>query len=148
MFSYADLYREKELIDLSMEEGAFGMSTGLIYTQPAKKPFMWELAEMAKQMKPYNGFYASHVRGETNEVLDAIREGIHIGEIAEVPVQISHMKVINKRNWGDMKRYLEIMKTARNRGMDVTGDQYPWRASGPAAHYKLIHPVSSRSDQE
>ena len=57
--------------------------------------------------------------------------------ISEVPVQISHMKVINKRNWGDMERYLEIMKAARARGMDVTGDQYPWRASGPAAHYAL-----------
>ena len=136
MFSYADLYREKELVDLIMEEGAFGMSTGLIYSI-SEEAFAWELAEMSKQMKPYGGFYASHVRGETDEVLDAIREAIYIGEIAEVPVQISHMKVINKRNWGDMKGYLEIMKAARARGLDVTGDQYPWRASGPAAHYTL-----------
>ncbi len=136
MFSYADLYREKELVDLAMEEGAFGMSTGLIYSI-SEEAFAWELAEMSKQIKPYGGFYASHVRGETDEVLDAIREGIYIGEIAEVPVQISHMKVINKRNWGDMEKYLEIMKGARARGLDVTGDQYPWRASGPAAHYTL-----------
>ncbi len=136
MFSYADLYREKELVDLVMEEGAFGMSTGLIYSI-SEEAFAWELAEMSKQLKPYGGFYASHVRGETDEVLDAIREAIYIGEIAEVPVQISHMKVINKRNWGDMKGYLEIMKAARARGLDVTGDQYPWRASGPAAHYTL-----------
>jgi N-acyl-D-amino-acid deacylase len=136
MFSYDELYREKELVDLAMEEGAFGMSTGLIYSV-SEEAFAWELAEMAKQLKPYGGFYASHVRGETDEVLDAIREAIYIGEIAEVPVQISHMKVINKRNWGDMKEYLEIMKAARARGMDITGDQYPWRASGPAAHYTL-----------
>lgn len=136
MFSYADLYREKELVDLAMEEGAFGMSTGLIY-RISEEAFAWELAEMSKQIKPYGGFYASHVRGETDEAVDAIREAIYIGEIAEVPVQISHMKVINKRNWGDMQRYLEIMKAARARGLDVTGDQYPWRASGPAAHYTL-----------
>jgi len=136
MFSYADLYREKELVDLAMEEGAFGMSTGLIY-RISEEAFAWELAEMSKQIKPYGGFYASHVRGETDEALDAIREAIYIGEIAEVPVQISHMKVINKRNWGDMEKYLEIMKAARARGLDVTGDQYPWRASGPAAHYSL-----------
>lgn len=136
MFSYSDLYRQKELVDLAMEEGAFGMSTGLIY-RISEEAFAWELAELAKQIKPYGGFYASHVRGESDEVLDAIREAIYIGEIAEVPVQISHMKVINRRNWGDMERYLDIMKAARTRGMDVTGDQYPWRASGPAAHYTL-----------
>jgi len=133
---YAEVYREKELVDLAMEEGAFGMSSGLIYSI-SEEAYAWELAEMAKQMKPYGGFYASHVRGETDEVIDAIRECIYIGEIAEVPVQISHMKVINKRNWGDMERYLDVMKAARARGLEVTGDQYPWRASGPAAHYRL-----------
>lgn len=136
MFPYDDLYREKELVDLAMEEGAFGMSTGLIYST-SEEAFAWELAEMAKQMKPYGGFYASHVRGETDEVLDAIREAIHIGELAEVPVQISHMKVLSKRNWGQMADYIEIMKEARARGLDVMGDQYPWRASGPAGHYNL-----------
>ncbi len=136
MFPYGDLYREKELVDLGMEEGAFGMSSGLIYTT-SEEAFAWELAEMAKQLKPYGGFYASHVRGESDEVLDAIREAIYIGEIAEVPVQISHMKVLSKRNWGQMADYLLIMKSARARGLDVTGDQYPWRASGPAGHYGL-----------
>ncbi len=136
MFSYNDLYKEKELVDLAMEEGAFGMATGLIYSI-SEEAFAWELAEMAKQMKPYGGFYASHIRGETDEVIDAAREAIHIGELAEVPVQISHMKVLQKRNWGDMERYLDVIKDARARGLDVTGDQYPWRASGPAAHYTL-----------
>jgi N-acyl-D-amino-acid deacylase len=136
MFSYDALYREKELMDLAMEEGAFGMSTGLIYTT-SEEAFAWELAAIAKQMKPYGGFYASHVRGESSEVLDAIREAIHIGNLAEVPVQISHMKVLGRSNWGDMENYINIMKEARARGLDVTGDQYPWRASGPAAHYTL-----------
>jgi N-acyl-D-amino-acid deacylase len=133
---YSAVYRQKELIDLAMEEGAFGMSSGLIYSI-SEEAFAFELAELAKQLKPYGGFYASHVRGETDEVLDAVRECIYIGEIAEVPVQVSHMKVINKRNWGGMKRYLEIMKSARARGLDVTGDQYPWLSTGPAAHYRL-----------
>lgn len=133
---YADVYKQKELLDLGMEEGAFGMSSGLIY-KVSEEAFTWELAELAKQVKPYGGFYASHIRGESSEVIDAVREAIYIGEIAETPVQISHMKVISRRNWGDMKRYLEIMKSARARGLDVTGDQYPWRASGPAAHYRL-----------
>ncbi|MFH1746912.1 MAG: amidohydrolase family protein [Planctomycetota bacterium] len=136
MVSYDAIYREKELVDLAMEEGAYGMSSGLIYSI-SEEAFAWELAALAKQVKPYGGFYASHVRGETDEVLDAVREAIYIGELAEVPVQVSHMKVINKRNWGDMVRYLEIMRAAQARGLDVTGDQYPWRASGPAAHYTL-----------
>lgn len=136
MFAYSELYRQKELIDLAMEEGAFGMSTGLIYAI-SEEAFAWELAELSKQMKPYNGFYASHIRGETDEVLDAVREAIHIGEMAEVPVQISHMKILRKRNWGIMNDYLRLMEEARARGVDVTGDQYPWEASGPAAHYHL-----------
>jgi len=134
--SYDEVYREKELVDLAMEEGAFGLSSGLIYSI-SEEAFTWELAELSKQVKPYGGFYASHVRGESEDALDAIREAIYIGEIAEVPVQISHMKVIGRENWGDMPRYLEIMKTARARGMDVTGDQYPWRSTGPAANYRL-----------
>ena len=136
MPSYSDVYREKELVDLAMEEGAFGMSSGLIYSI-SEEAFAFELAELSKQIKPYGGFYASHIRGETDEVIDAVRECIYIGEMAEIPVQVSHMKVINKRNWGDMERYLDVMKNARARGLDVTGDQYPWRASGPAAHYRL-----------
>jgi N-acyl-D-amino-acid deacylase len=112
------------------------MSSGLIYSI-SEEAHTWELAELSKQIKPYGGFYASHIRGETDEVCDAAREAIFIGELAEVPVQISHMKVINKRNWGDMERYIDIMRQARERGLDVTGDQYPWRASGPAAHYTL-----------
>ena len=134
--SYEEVYRQKELVDLAMEEGAFGLSSGLIYAI-SEEAFTWELAELSKQVKPYTGFYASHVRGESDEALDAIREAIYIGEIAEVPVQISHMKVIGKENWGDMKRFLEIMKAARTRGLDVTGDQYPWRSTGPAANYRL-----------
>ena len=136
MPSYAEVYREKELVDLAMEEGAFGMSSGLIY-KISEEAFAWELAELAKQLKPYGGFYASHIRGETDEVIDAAREAIYIGEIAEVPVQISHMKVLRRRNWGDMDRYLDVIRQARQRGLNVTGDQYPWRASGPAAHYRL-----------
>ncbi len=134
--TYEEMYCQKELMDLAMEEGAFGMSSGLIY-KISEEAHTWELAELAKQIKPYGAFYASHIRGETDEVLDAVREAIYIGEIAEVPVQVSHMKVINKRNWGKMGRYLEVIAQARARGLDVTGDQYPWRASGPAGHYAL-----------
>jgi len=134
--SDVELRRQKELVDLAMEEGAYGLSTGLIY-RVSEQSFTFELAELAKQLKPYGGFYASHVRDESDVVLDAIREAIHIGELAEVPVHISHVKVIGRNNWGAMERYLEIMKVARSRGLDVTGDQYPWRASGPAAHYTL-----------
>lgn len=134
--TYEEVYRQKELVDLAMEEGAFGMSSGLIYAI-SEEAHTWELAELAKQLKPYGGFYASHIRGETDEVLDAAREAIFIGELADVPVQISHMKVLRTQNWGAMPAYVELIRAARARGLDVLGDQYPWRASGPAAHRKL-----------
>lgn len=135
--TYEEIYRQKELVDLAMEEGAFGLSTGLIYAI-SENAYTLEIAELAKQVKPYGGFYASHVRGETDEVLDAIREGIFIGEIAEVPVQISHMKTIGKANWGNMNMYIKYMKDAQKRGIEVTGDQYPWLATGASYNYKLL----------
>lgn len=135
--SYAEVYRQKELVDLGMEEGAFGVSSGLIYSI-SEEAYTWELAELAKQVKPYGGFYASHIRGESDEVIDAAKEALFIGELAEVPVQISHIKAIGKDNWGKMEKLLNTVKLYKSRGLDVTCDQYPWLATGGSHQYRLL----------
>jgi N-acyl-D-amino-acid deacylase len=140
-----EIYRMKEMVDLAMEEGAFGLSTGLIY-RGSENAFTLEIGELAKQVAPYGGFYASHIRGETDEVLDAAREAIFIGELAEVPVQISHVKVIARRNWGKMPRYLGYIEEARlRRGIEVLGDQYPYRATGASHDYRLYSLIQRRA---
>jgi hypothetical protein len=145
--TYDEIYRMKEIVDLAMEEGAFGMSTGLIY-RGGESAYALELAELAKQVGLYGGFYASHIRDETDLVLDAAREAMFIGELAEVPVQISHMKVINRRNWGEMKKYLHYIEHARKRGIDVLGDQYPYRATGASHRYQLHYLIKRRAIDE
>ncbi len=118
----------KRLLQQAMAEGAFGFSTGLIYP-PGSFTETEELIELAKGLKEYDGLYASHIRGESSTLIDAVKEAIKIGKEAKVKVEISHHKACGKRNWGKVKQTLRLIETARNEGIDVTCDQYPYTAS-------------------
>ncbi|MEP7198257.1 MAG: D-aminoacylase, partial [Chloroflexota bacterium] len=111
----------------AMEAGALGLSTGLIYP-----PGTWantdEVVELARVVKKYGGLYASHIRDEAKLLIEAMQEAIHIGEAAGVPVQISHCKVSGSANWGQSAALVRTIAEARARGLDVTGDQYPYIA--------------------
>ena len=123
----SELKKMKELVAIAMEEGAFGMSTGLIYA-PGNYAKTDEIIELAKVISKFNGIYASHIRSEGDKVIPAIGEAIEIGEEAGVPIHISHHKVIGKNNWGKSVETLKMMAEARARGIEVTCDQYPYRA--------------------
>ena len=123
-----EMGRMKGFLQQAMEEGAFGLSTGLIYP-PGSFTETAELIELAKVLKEYDGLYASHVRGESSTLIDAVKEAINIGKEAEVKVEISHHKACGKRNWGKVKQTLRLIESARNEGIDVTCDQYPYTAS-------------------
>lgn len=110
----------KALVSQSMEEGAFGISTGLIYP-PGAYSKTAELIELSKVVAKYGGFYASHVRSQNDGMFDAVREAIGIGEKACVPVQISH-EIPAPPIWGQQEKLLKISEEARRRGMDVTCD--------------------------
>lgn len=122
-----ELAEMKELLNQAMNEGAFGLSTGLIYP-PGCFSKTEELIELVSVIKDYEGIYFSHIRGESHTVIAALKEAITIGERAGVSVEISHHKAAGKQNWGKVKETLKIIEEARERGLDVTSDQYPYMA--------------------
>jgi len=123
-----EMSKMKNLLQQTMEEGAFGLSTGLIYP-PGSFTETAELIELAKVLKEYDGLYSSHIRGESSTLIDAVKEAIDIGKEAGVKVEISHHKACGKRHWGKVKQTLHMIEAARNEGIDVTCDQYPYTAS-------------------
>ena len=117
----------EHLLAEAMEAGAYGYSTGLVYA-PSAYSETPELIALARSMARRGGLYFSHVRGESAMVEDSIREAIRIGEESGVGVQIAHVKVGGRENWGKMDRVLRLIDEARARGVDVTGDVYPYHA--------------------
>lgn len=119
----------KNEVAKAMEQGALGLSTGLVYT-PSLFADTDEIIELTKTIKPYGygGIYASHIRGEGDTLLAAIQEAITVGQKAEVPVQVSHLKASGKKNWGKAEAALKMIDEARGRGIDVTSDRYPYLA--------------------
>ena len=124
----AEQQRMEALIEEAMKNGAVGFSTGLIYV-PGTYSEKEEVIALAKAAAQHNGVYASHIRSEGDDVLDAIEEAINIGRQAKMPVEISHFKVTYKPNWGRSVQTLEAVDKARKEGIDVTIDQYPYVAS-------------------
>ncbi|MCL5105480.1 MAG: D-aminoacylase [Armatimonadetes bacterium] len=113
----------KALTAQAMEQGAFGLSSGLIYP-PSCYAKTAELVELAKTA----GFYASHIRSECDGLVDAVQEAIDIGRLSGASVQISHHKACNKPNWGKVKMTLAMIRESREAGMDLSVDQYPYIA--------------------
>ena len=126
--SAEDQQKMEALVEKFMQEGAVGLSTGLIYV-PGTYAKTEEVIGLAKAAAKYNGVYASHIRNEESNVTDAIEEALNIGRQANIPVQISHFKVGGKANWGRSKETLGMIEKARKDGWDVTIDQYPYTAS-------------------
>lgn len=124
----SELEAMKNLVAEAMEDGAWGMSTGLIYT-PSAYAKTEEIIELASILPKYGGVYFSHIRGEGETLLEAVREAVWIGEEAGVPVQIAHFKASGKAHWGKTKESLKLVEEGRKRGVDVTFDQYPYVAS-------------------
>lgn len=123
-----ELQRMISLVEKAMKDGAVGLSTGLIYI-PGTYSKTPEVLSLAKAAAKYNGVYASHIRDEGDKVTEAIDEAIAIGRNAGMPVEISHFKVSGQQNWGRSSITLPMIEKARQEGIDVTIDQYPYTAS-------------------
>jgi N-acyl-D-aspartate/D-glutamate deacylase len=130
--SAEELEKMKALVRQAMTEGAWGMSTGLEYI-PDLYSTTEEIIALAKVVAEYGGVYLSHQRNEVAAVAEATKETIRISEEAGLPVQVSHFKVCGKKNWGTMKDAVEIINSARARGVPITADLYPYdkAATGP-----------------
>jgi len=126
-----ELKKMEELVEAAMQEGAVGLSTGLIYI-PGAYSKTGEVLRLAQVASKYNGVYASHMRNEGDSVVQAINEALHIGRAAKLPVEISHFKVSGQQNWGRSKETVALIEKARLEGIDVTIDQYPYTASSTA----------------
>jgi N-acyl-D-amino-acid deacylase len=122
-----ELARMQALTADAMAEGAFGLSTGLVYA-PGCYADTDELVELARIVSHADGMYFSHIRGESDTVLEAAQEAISVGERAGVAVQISHLKTAGHTNWEKTPALLDLMDQANARGVDVTGDMYPYTA--------------------
>jgi N-acyl-D-aspartate/D-glutamate deacylase len=118
----------KCLVEEAMNDGAFGISTGLPYP-PGIFSKIDELIELSKVVAKHGGIYETHLRSEGDGLLEAIEEAIAIGEKANVPVQIGHLKVAGIQNWGKSKEVLDLIERARAKGLDITFDQYPYDAA-------------------
>ncbi|HEY8086692.1 MAG TPA: D-aminoacylase [Polyangiaceae bacterium] len=122
-----ELAAMSELVAQGMEEGAFGMSTGLIYP-PGAYAETDELVRLAQAMAPRKGLYATHMRNEGPRLVEAVAEAISIGERAGVSVQLSHHKAAGQLNWGKVQTTLGMVDAAAARGLDVHSDVYPYTA--------------------
>jgi N-acyl-D-amino-acid deacylase len=123
-----EMQRMKELLEEGLRAGAIGLSIGLLYA-PGSYASKDEIAELCSVLPKYNGLFSTHIRGEGNSLLASIKEVLWIAETSGVPLHISHLKAAGKRNWGLVHQAMELIAEAREKGMDVTCDVYPYSAS-------------------
>jgi N-acyl-D-amino-acid deacylase len=137
----------KRLLAEAMEQGAWGISTGLEYT-PSGYADVDELAELSMVVARYGGFYATHLRNEGDRLLESVAEALEIGERAGVPVQLSHHKAEGRQNWGKVHETLKLVEAARERGVDVELDQYPYTAFQTAMSVQFLPPWANVGDND
>lgn len=127
--SVSEMEKMKAVLREALKDGAFAMSSGLIYP-PGCYSDLDELAELSKELPACGAFYATHMREEGEKVIDSVKEAIEICRKSGAPLEISHHKVINKD--GFRKSCITttaLIEEARESGLDVTADQYPYCAS-------------------
>src|SRR5687768_52821 len=124
------------LVEQGMKDGAVGLSTRLIYL-PGNYAKTDEIIKLARVVSRHGGIYATHMRSEGEFIADAIRESIQIGEQANLPVEISHFKISTKKMWGQTPMTIGLVRSARERGLAVTVDQYAYTASSTSLDSRL-----------
>jgi N-acyl-D-amino-acid deacylase len=126
--SAEELARMVSILRRAMEEGAWGLSTGLQYI-PDRYAGTEEIIALARVVAEFGGIYSSHMRSEEENLLDAVRETIRIGEESGARADISHFKATGKPNWGSLEKAIRLVREARDRGVEITADMYPYRNS-------------------
>ena len=135
--TFEELAQMQELAEKAMHDGAFGMSSGLIYV-PGTFAKTEELTSVAKSIAKYQGIYVSHIRGEGLSLLESVQEAITIGIDAGLPTHISHFKASGTKAWGTLHLAAAMIEKARSEGRTVTADQYPYIASSTSLEASLL----------
>ena len=133
----AEIAKMRDLADKAMRDGAWGMTTGLIYV-PSSYADTAELIEIAKVVGKHGGIYASHIRGEGKDLLQSVQEAIKIGRETDCPIHVSHFKASGEEAWGLVRPASEMVEAARKEGLQVTADQYPYIASSTSLDATLL----------
>jgi N-acyl-D-amino-acid deacylase len=136
--SQEELRTMQRLLDESLDQGALGLSSGLIYP-PGVYADIAELASLAQVAARHGRPYTTHMRSETDRVVEAVEEALAVARSSGAAVQISHHKTAGKRNWGRSEQTLELISRARDDGVDVMLDVYPYTA-GSTLLYALLPP--------
>jgi dihydroorotase/N-acyl-D-amino-acid deacylase len=124
----AELARMRALVAQGMADGAFGLSTGLLYL-PGTYSTVDEVVALAQVAADSGGIYTSHLRKEGIGLLDGVGEALEIGRRARIPVVLTHHKAVGQQMWGQSVRTLAMVDSARRAGTDVLIDQYPYTAT-------------------
>lgn len=132
-----ELEQMKSLLREAMENGAAGLSTGLIYI-PSAYAEEDEIVELCKVVAEYDGIYTTHMRNEAVNCFDSVNEAISVARKSGVQLQISHLKIAGVQKWGDTQRILDLIHDAQSEGIRVAADQYPYTAS--ATHLSVCIP--------
>lgn len=127
----AELEQMEALVEQAMKEGALGISSALIYP-PNIYAKTDELIALAKVASKYGGMYATHMRSEGASEMAALAEAIRIGREANLPVEVFHLKVSGKSRWGNMRNVVATIQSARDSGLDIAADMYPYPAGATA----------------
>jgi len=123
-----ELAEMKELLAKELNGGAWGMTLGLIYP-PGSFSKTQELIELAEVLKNHNAVLTAHIRGESDTVFEAVNEMLQIASATGVHIHISHLKLMGVEQWGRAQELLKIINNARQAGIKISCDQYPYDAS-------------------
>ena len=123
----AEMAEMKHLVEEAMQEGAFGLSCALL-VPPNTYHTTPQLIELASVVKPFGGIFLIHIRTEGEGIDTAVKEALEVGEKAQVPVEILHLKIADRRLWGRMKDICDLIENARSRGIKASANQYPYVA--------------------
>jgi dihydroorotase/N-acyl-D-amino-acid deacylase len=132
-----EITKMRALVEQGMNDGAFGLSTGLFYVPGTFTPTE-EVIELAKVAASFGGIHISHMRDEASAVVESVKETIRIGEEGGLPTQVTHHKIVGPGYWGKSVETLRLIDEARARGVDATIDQYPYTASSTSVQAALL----------
>lgn len=126
--SEEEMKKMKNILRKELEEGAFGLSTGLVYP-PGSYSTTKELIDLVTILRDYEALYTSHLRNESDQLIESVEEAIKIGEVNDISVEISHHKAIGKSNWGKVNTTLKMLEDAQKGGVNINCDVYPYIAA-------------------
>ena len=134
--SEGELRLANKMLEESLKDGSLGFSTGLIYTH-AKLASKGEIVKMARTVRKMGGVYTTHIRGESEELIQAVKEAIDIAKESGVSLQISHLKAIGKKSWPLFEKALSMIERASADGININFDVYPYTITGSVLYVLL-----------